>query len=160
MTNFKIDDDYMTPFEAWEDIAHLIPHRVIWEPFYGDGTSGDHLRSLGFDVIHEDVDFFDHDLGEIIVTNPPFSIMKTIIPRLKQLDKPFILILPAHKLNAVYLRNHFKDLIQLIIPRKRINFLKYENGELIDSGVSGGTASFGCLYYCYKIGLPRDILWL
>ena len=63
-------------------------------------------------------------------------------------------------MNAVYLRNHFKDLIQLIIPRKRINFLKYENGELVDSGVSGSTASFACLYYCYKIRLPRDILWL
>ena len=87
--------------------------------------------------------------------------MKTIIPRLKQLDKPFILILPAHKLNAAYLRNHFKDAIQLIIPCGRINFLKYENGELVEgSGVLGSTASFGCLYYCYRIGLPRDILWL
>ena len=99
MTTFKINDDYMTPFEAWEDIAHLIPRRVIWEPFFGDGASGDHLRLLGFEVIHEDVDFFHHNLGDIIVTNPPFSIMKTIIPRLNQLDKPFILILPAYCTN-------------------------------------------------------------
>ena len=132
MDKFEKHDDYMTPFEAWEDIAHLIPRHVIWEPFFGDGASGDHLRSLGFEVIHEDVDFFDHDLGEIIVTNPPFSTMKTIIPRLKQLDKPFILILPAHKLNAAYMRNHFKDLIQLVIPSSRINFIKHENGEPVE----------------------------
>ena len=65
--------------------------RRIWEPFFGDGASGDHLRSLGFEVIHEDVDFFDQHLGDIIVTNLPFSETKTIIPRLKQLNKTFIL---------------------------------------------------------------------
>ena len=155
MTTFKINDDYMTPFEAWEDIAHLIPRRVIWEPFYGDGESGDYLRSLGFEVIHEDVDFFDHDLGEIIVTNPPFSITKTIIPRLKQLNKPFIMIMPSSKICTNYVRESFKDCLQIIIPRKRINFIKHENGEEVESQGS----PFECFYYCFRIGLPRDIVF-
>jgi hypothetical protein len=48
-------DDYMTPFSAWEDVSAYIPrHLTLWEAFYGDGTSGNHLTELGFDVIHED----------------------------------------------------------------------------------------------------------
>ena len=38
---FKKDDDYMTPKEVWESIAHLLPKdKKIWECFYGDGKSG------------------------------------------------------------------------------------------------------------------------
>ena len=45
---FQKDDDYMTPKSAWESVAHLIPRdKVIYEAFYGDGTSGRHLRELG-----------------------------------------------------------------------------------------------------------------
>jgi hypothetical protein len=76
-------DDYMTPFSAWEDVSAYIPrHLTLWEAFYGDGTSGAHLVALGFDVIHEDVDFFTHDLGECVVTNPPFSELPRVLARL------------------------------------------------------------------------------
>ena len=41
-------DDYMTPFSAWEDVSAYIPrHLTLWEAFYGDGTSGNHLTELG-----------------------------------------------------------------------------------------------------------------
>ena len=71
---FMIDDDYMTPKNAWENIQHLIPKdKIIWEAFYGDGKSGEILRSLGFEVIHKPVNFYDNDLGDIIISNPPFS---------------------------------------------------------------------------------------
>ena len=79
-------DDYMTPFSAWEDVSPYIPrHLILWEAFYGDGTSGHHLTELGFDVIHEDVDFFEHDLGECVVTNPPFSELPRVLARLREL---------------------------------------------------------------------------
>jgi hypothetical protein len=43
----------MTPKYAWENIKDLIPkNKIIWEPFYGDGKSGDYLKELGFNVIH------------------------------------------------------------------------------------------------------------
>lgn len=68
--------------------------KVIWESFYGDGTSGEFLRELGCkEVIHEPIDFFENDKGEVIISNPPFSKTKEIMPRLKKLDKPFILIM-------------------------------------------------------------------
>ena len=54
---FLKHDDYMTPKYAWDNIRHLIPvDKVIWEPFYGDGKSGEYLRELGFEVIHEPID--------------------------------------------------------------------------------------------------------
>ena len=56
---FSNHSDYMTPKSAWTAISHLIPKdKLIWEAFYGDGNSGKYLTELGFDVIHEEVDFF------------------------------------------------------------------------------------------------------
>jgi len=153
-------DDYMTPKSAWENIYHLIPKdKLIWEAFYGDGNSGKYLTELGFDVIHEEVDFFDNNLGDIIVSNPPFSQCKDIMKRLAILDKPFIIILPSSKINTSYFRDNFiNKRLQIIIPRKRIHFTKLVNGIMPENYKS--CCNFDCFYYCYKIGLERDIIWL
>ncbi len=153
-------DDYMTPKSAWENIKQFIPkNKVIWEAFYGDGKSGNDLKELGFNVIHEKVDFFENDLGEIIVSNPPFSLVKDIMPRLKELNKPFILIMPSSKINTQYMRNNFKDEgLQIIIPRKRIQFIKLVNGEKPEGWKNA--CNFDCFYYCWKMDLKNDIIWL
>lgn len=119
-------DDYMTPKYAWENISHLIPRdKIIWEAFYGDGESGKYLTELGFNVIHKPIDFFKSNEGEIIISNPPFSQSKEIMKRLKELDKPFIIILPSSKINTQYVRENYKiSNLQIIIPRKRIHFNK------------------------------------
>lgn len=156
--NFSIHDDYMTPLSAWEAIKEFIPkNKVIWECFYGNGESGEHLRSLGFNVIHEPVDFYTHSFGDVLVSNPPFSDTKNVMKRLAILDKPFIMIMPSSKLNTQHFRESFKGKIQLIVPKKRMNFKKFVNGVCADKQ---GTANFDTLYYCYKIGLPDDITWL
>ena len=154
MANFNLQlkkhDDYMTPKYAWENIQHLIPKdKVIWEAFYGGGKSGEYLKELGFDVIHDEVDFFENDLGDIIVSNPPFSLSKAVIKRLFELDKPFIIILPASKISTSYFRECKDKNIQLIIPRKRIHFEKKINGEVPKNWKS--SCSFDCFYYCYKM---------
>jgi hypothetical protein len=93
---FLKHDDYMTPKYAWENIKDYIPKdKVIWEAFYGDGKSGEYLRELGFNVIHNDNDFFESNEGDIIVSNPPFSDKNKTINRLKELDKPFIMIITS-----------------------------------------------------------------
>jgi vacuolar-type H+-ATPase subunit F/Vma7 len=157
---FLKHDDYMTPKSAWENIKHLIPKdKVIWEAFYGDGKSGDYLKELGFNVIHELVDFFENDLGDIIVTNPPFSKSKEVIQRLKQLDKPFIIIMPSSKINTSYFRENFMNKrLQIIIPRKRIQFDKLIDGEKPKDWKN--KCNFDCFYYCYKMGFGKDIIWL
>jgi len=153
-------DDYMTPKYAWENIAHLVPKdKVIWEAFYGDGESGKHLTELGFDVIHKPIDFFENDLGDMIVSNPPFGKSKEVMKRLKELDKPFIIILPASKISCSYIRENYKNSeLQIIIPRKRIHFIKLINGEVPEGWKNA--CNFDCFYYCYKMGFDKDIIWL
>lgn len=153
-------DDYMTPKYAWENIKDLIPiNKVIWEPFYGDGKSGEYLTDLGFEVIHKPIDFFENDEGDIIVSNPPFSKCKEILKRLKELNKPFILILPSSKINTSYMREFFTNYkLQIIIPRKRIHFNKLKDGKIINE--NNRSCNFDCFYYCYDINLKNDITWL
>ena len=150
---FKVDDEYMTPKYAFENIQHLIPKdKIIYEPFYGDGKSGEYLKELGFDVIHKPIDFFENDLGDIIISNPPFSLSKEVMNRLYELDKPFILIFPSSKINTQYFRKWKDKGLQIIIPRKRIQFIK--------NGIQTKGCAFDCFYYCYKINLKNDIMWL
>ena len=156
MRTYAKHDDYMTPKSAWEDIKHLIPKgKVLWEAFYGDGASGRFLTELGFDVIHEDVDFYTHNMGDIIVSNPPFSDANNVMKRLAVLDKPFILIMPSAKLSTKYFRDTFRDKVQIIIPPKRIQFAKLVDGVVPKDYKS--SCNFDCYYYCYKIGLAKDI---
>ena len=157
---FTKHDDYMTPKHAWEDIKQYIPKKKIWEAFYGNGESGQYLTEMGFDVIHEERDFFTqypHDY-DLIVSNPPFGQSKAIMNKLLEFNKPFILIMPSSKINTSYVRAWKDKKIQIIIPRKRIHFKKLVNGEVPEDYKS--YCNFDCFYYCYGIGLPNDIIWL
>lgn len=159
---FTKHDDYMTPFSAWASIQQYIPkNKVLWEAFYGDGNSGTHLTNLKFKVIHEDIDFFENDKGDIVVSNAPFTLIPEVLSRLKEMNKPFILIMPSSKINTQYFRKLFcdtEDPIQIIIPRKRIQFLKMVDGVVDEDQKKA--CNFDCFYYCWKIGLERDIVWL
>ena len=48
-------------------------------------TNGHHLAELGFDVIHEDVDY------------PPLSELPRVLARLRELGKPFVVIMPCFR---------------------------------------------------------------
>jgi hypothetical protein len=159
---FLKHDDYMSPPSAWEAITKYIPKdKVIYEPFYGDGTSGKILKGLGCkNVIHEPIDFFESDMGEVIISNPPFTMKKEVFTRLKALDKPFIIICPSSMINTQYIRKLFSntdDRIQIIIPRKRIQFIKMVDGEI---DLEKRCCNFDCFYYCWKMNMDRDITWL
>jgi hypothetical protein len=159
---FTKHDDYMTPESAWTSIKDFIPkNKKLWEAFYGDGESGKILEKMGFDVVHKPVDFFKNDLGEVVVSNPPFTKKKEVLTRLKELNKPFILILPSSTINTQYMRQLFsdeKEPIQIIIPRKRIQFNKLINGKRVENEKQ--RCNFDCFYYCWKMKLKRDIIWL
>ena len=159
---FKKHDEYETPKAAWEAINHFIPKdKVIWEPFCGSGRSRRFLTELGNDVISMEEDFFENNRGEIIVTNPPFSKKAEVFTRMKELGKPFIIICPSPMINTQYFRKLFAEdesPIQIIIPRKRIQFIKLVDGEVPKNFKS--QCNFDCVYYCWKMNLPRDILWL
>jgi hypothetical protein len=153
----------MTPRYAWENIKQYIPkNKTIWEAFYGDGTSGEILKDLGFEVIHKNIDFFENNLGDIIVSNCPFSIKKNVFTRLKKLDKPFIIIAPSAMIHTKYIKELFsksKESLKIIIPRKRIQFIKFKNGKKVPD--QKNKCNFDCFYYCYKIpNLKNGITWL
>lgn len=158
---FLKHDSYMTPKYAWENIQHFIPKdKIIWEGFYGDGASGRYLEELGFNVFHEPIDFFTEEPlhWDILVSNPPFSKSKEIMHKLLEFDKPFILIMPSSKINTSYMREWKDKHLQIIIPRKRIHFQKQVDGKTPENWKNA--CNFDCFYYCYKMNLPSDIVWL
>ena len=121
------NDNWTTPEWVWKILAPYIPNdKVIWEPFYHEGLSGEYLTNLGFNVIHKNIDFFDNDEGEILISNPPFTIKKQILQRLKLLNKPFIMLLPLSTFTTKFFRDIFNDSLEditlFILPR-RIDFI-------------------------------------
>lgn len=151
----KDSDNYMTNSNEWKRIKDFIPSdKKIWAPFYGDGKQKEYFKEMGYDIIHEDEDFFKNNKGEIIIDNPPFGKKKEIFIRLKELDKPFILICPSMMLSYKYFQVLFKDSIQLIIPFTRINF------KHINSTKKNYSPPFASFYFCYKMNLEKDLIFL
>ena len=153
-------DNYFTPFYAWKNIEKYIPkNKKIWEPFYNDSSrSPYYLQKLGCDVVYNKEDFFENNRGDIVVSNPPFSIKKEVLERLIELNKPFILIMPSSVLHTQYFKHLFKDdpNMQIIIPKQRIHFMKMVNGSLIQTN----GCNFDCSYYCWKINMKKQITFL
>lgn len=144
-----IDDNFKTPIEVWENIKQYIPtNKKIWCPFYFNGEHT--LKELGYDIIHQNEDFFENNKGDIIIDNPPFSIKKQVLKYCLEIDKPFILILPSSTINYKYFRIYKDKNIQIIIPPKRYNFDINKNSS----------APFDTFYFCYKINLEKDITFL
>lgn len=155
-----VDDEYDTPKELWENIVDYLPtngESLVWEPFYSNGESGNILSDLGCNVVQGKSDFFNVSKAliekiDLIVTNVPFSIKKEILQKLKEIDKPFILIMPASTIFTQYFSETFGNTIQVIVPKKRMHFKK--NGKLLKR------TSFDSCYFCYKLDLKRDMIWL
>ncbi len=162
---FLKHDDYMTPKYAWENIKQFIPeqYKTIYEPFYGDGKSGEILKELlpTKNIIHNKVDFYEYSTiykYDMILSNPPFSDSKEVMNKLYELDKPFILIFPSSKINTQYFRKWKDRNLQIIIPRKRIHFNKLVDGKTPENWKN--CCNFDCFYYCYKMNLEQSITWL
>ena len=154
-TNDKDNDNYITNKNEWERIKEYIPtNKKIWAPFYCDGKQKEYFKDMGFDIIHEDEDFFKNNKGEIVIDNPPFSKKREILTRLKELDKPFILIIPTCLLCLKWFQNLYENQIQMIIPQKRITFKHLNNNN------ENYTPPFGSFIYCYKMNLKKDLIFI
>ena len=146
-------DDYETPTYIWNLILKHIPKdKIIYEPFYLNGRSGDYIKSQGYDCIHEDTNFFTNEYTyDIIISNPPFSKRKEIFEKLKEINKPFALIVPLQTLTNVYFKSLFNENVQIIIPNNRIGFIKND--------VWTRGADFEIIILNYKMDLPKDIIY-
>ena len=152
----KDSDNYITNKEDWEKIKEYIPKdKVIWSPFYCDGKQKEYFKDMGFDIIHQDKDFFSYiPEYDIMIDNPPFSKKKEILTRIKEIDKPFILIIPSVMLCYKYFQNYFKDDLQIIISLNRIKF------RHIDSTNKNYTPPYASFYFCYKMNLEKDLTFI
>lgn len=149
------NDEYYTKKESWADIAQYLPRdKVIWECFYSERSkSAQYLRELGFEVIYKPVDFFEENLGDILVSNPPFSKKKEVFARLKELGKPFVMLVPTNTIHTKYFTETFHDEhIQLIMPWQKRQF----DSPIYNLHPRG--CSFNTLYVCYKMNLPKDVI--
>jgi hypothetical protein len=161
------NDNYTTPSIGFDIIApYLNKEHTIYEPFYCDGKAKEHLNKLGFDnVIHNDEDFFlNYDKYEydVIVSNPPYSIKKKIFEKLKEIDKPWAMLVPFESLGSKFLQDLYKNELQVLIPPRRISFIKVKeagiDGEFIEVPTKG--IALHVVWVTYNLNLPRDLLWL
>ena len=168
--NYRIvHNDYYTPEYAWNNIKHIIPKdKIVWEACMLNSEkskSPEYLKKLCKEVV------YDHKLNmlentpekyDIIITNPPFEskLKQSVLKRLVELDKPFIIIMNSMNIYAKYIRDIFKDNIeylQIINPRGHIHFQKLmDNGDLIYKP----NTSFYSIYVCYKMNISNKDLWL
>jgi hypothetical protein len=155
----KTNDEWMTPISAWENIKEYMPkNATIYEPFSGDGQNKRNLQTLGFSVLdNTEDDFFlseDHKRCTHIISNPPFSKKKEIFKKLKEIDKPFILIIPTTSLQTKFTKNIFNGSIQIIMPSYRIQF------KSPDETKNKSSCSFTSCYLTYKMNLPQDLIFI
>ncbi len=117
----KDSDNYATDKKGWEIIQEYIPKdKLIWSPFYCDGKQKEYFEEMGYNIIHEDKDFFSYTPEyDILVDNPPFSKMKDICFKLKELDKPFILVAFSKVILMKWFQKLFKDHLIVIITFTR-----------------------------------------
>ena len=152
------DDEFYTLKSTWEKIKDYIPKdKVVWEAFSnGKYEAVEYLKSICKEVKSNTGDFFKNNEGDVVITNPPFSVKRDVLIRLKMLEKPFICILPTLALQTKYIQNIFGGELQVILPSKKIFFYKIVDGEkkVYDK------LSFYCCYVCYKMDLPKDLIFV
>lgn len=157
-TKQKDSDNYATDPNGWEIIKKYIPtDKKIWAPFYCDGKQKEIFLNMGYDIIHEDKDFFQEYKTkeyDVIIDNPPFSLFKEICSRLKELDKPFIIMCFSKVMLMKWFQRLFKDDLQIIIPFARPTFTHLTNPK------KGYTPPYGVMYFCYKMKLEKDLIFV
>ena len=157
-TNQDDTDNYETDPNGWLMIERFIPKdKKIWSPFFCTGKQKEIFKYMNHDIIHEDRDFFSYIPPEdfdLIIDNPPFSIMKEVCFRLKLIDKPFIIIARSNLLLCRWFQRLFGEHLQVIIPDKRITFTHLTNPK------KGYTPPFGSTYYAWKMDFEKDLNFL
>tara|TARA_R100000654_G_scaffold74846_2_gene110263 strand:- start:1057 stop:1530 length:474 start_codon:yes stop_codon:yes gene_type:complete len=154
-TGDKDSDNFMTNEEEWNRIKEFIPNdKKIWAPFYGDGKQKQYFSNMGFDIIHEDRDFFQYTPDfDIIIDNPPFSNLRKILEKIKELENPFMLLMPSSKINAIWFLKMFKEHLQIIIPINKLHFTNLNEDKKFNF-------NWGVYVYCYKMNLEKDLIFI
>ena len=153
--NINKNDNYTTNKEGWEKIKKFIPdNKIIYSPFYSDGNMKQYFSDMGYDIIHNNEDFFESYTNydyDIIIDNIPFSRRREIFKKLKEIGKPFIIICLSTIICSKWFYSLFKNDLQIIIPENRTTFFN------IDTPNKKYTPPLGTFYFCYKMNLEKDL---
>ena len=151
--------EYYTPDWVWSKLKQFIPNdKVIWEPFRKDTVescrSADCLRELGYNVVNPLCDFFENDYGDIVVSNPCFKDKRKVVEKLFQMNKPFMLLLPAFIISTKYFVKWFKNIkdTQLIVMSDRIDYIREDKKR--------SRCAFHTMVMCWKLNLKERIIFL
>ena len=150
MQNKQFDELY-TPVESLDSLLPFIDFigvgSVVWECAFGTGVLAKHLEDKGFKVVGNN-DFFNSDYKcDMIISNPPYSIKRKFIEKAINLNKPFAFLVPITTLEGKKSSELFNNGdIQIIIPNKRIDFLK-----------KGSSSWFAVMWITKGLNLPNQI---
>jgi len=138
--------------------------RIIWEPTdFGSSYITQVLKKAGYEVIstHKNagIDFLQDEPDfqfDMIITNPPYTMKEQFLERCYNLGKPFALLMPLTALEGKKRQKLYaKYGIQLIIPDKRIKFLKYVSD--INKFVYLKNVWFATAWFTWGLDLERDL---
>lgn len=133
-------DEYYSPQNVVDMIIPYIKnskYKTIWCPFDKEESLFVQTFSrLGYEVVYghietgEDFLLYDEPQGDIVVSNPPFSIRDKIFEKLYLWDLPFALVMNSNGLFDSRKRHELfkKHPIQMLIPKGRMRFYHKDNG--------------------------------
>lgn len=126
-------DLFSTPRYAVELLIPFIPSSVksVWECAAGDHRITNVLEQWGYTVFSSDIrgensimNFLECNktYGDVIITNPPFSIKKQFVAKCLTLSVPFALLVPADYCGWMIDCIKFWG-CEKIIPTRRIDYI-------------------------------------
>ena len=156
-------DEYYSP----ENVVYMIlpyiiksGYKNIWCPFDKYDSNFvkifmDYNLNVNFGHIENGQDFFKYDkpLGDIIVSNPPFSKRDQIFEKIYAWDFPFALVMNFNGLfdsrkRAKIFRSHD---VEILVPYGRMKFIHRGKGLLENP-------NFQSVYVCNKL-LDKQIVF-
>lgn len=144
------NDEYYTPEVALECLLDYVPKSsVVWDCTDTSGNITGFFGRNGYGVVSTKDDFFTHSegLGDILITNPPYSKKTDFLKHAYELGKPFAMLLPLTALEGVNRQKLYREYgLQLILFNRRINFIKGKSGVWFATG-----------WFTYNMNLPRDM---
>ena len=164
-TDLVDQDCYATSFSTWKTLFDVLPwftkgrQKCVYDPFYMNGSSKKIFKKIGVEnVLHQNKNFFTthrRQQYDVIITNPPFSILMDVFAELYFIDKPFVTLVPSSTLYTCYFFRLFgaSPHIQIV---HLVGKPKFENNrkEISNAGYRG------TVFICFKCNLERDVTFV
>ena len=153
-------DEVYTPFYAVTPLLKYISKElVIWCPFDKEWSAYvQTFLAAGNKVIYSHLDdgqdFFEYQPDQhydVIISNPPYSKKDEVLKRLKEIGKPYAMLLPLATLQGQRRFSSFEN-TQALIFDKRIGYHTWQDFQNTKEANPAAT-----IYICKDV-LPKDLI--